>query len=196
MKNEKAAVKVAYQNKDISSKYLASMHGEAFAKTLGLDIAPIAQNEPTELPAVEVTDMMMDNLFLLVMAALSVKGKEQKLRIIERCVDILEAIKDESLQRSLYGGLIAFTDKVIEADTLEEIRRKLTMTKIEKMFYDEKMGAVNEAMTESAEAIAANLIRDGADVDFVSRNTGLDLSVVEGIADRIARENNKEVAMA
>ena len=62
--NEKS-VKVAYQNKDISSKFLASMHGDAFAKALGIDMPAVIRNEPTELPSIEVNTMMMDNLFLL-----------------------------------------------------------------------------------------------------------------------------------
>lgn len=64
-KTENNEIKVAYQNKDISSKYLASIHGEALVRVLGLTMAPIKRNEPTELPAIEVNDMMMDNLFLL-----------------------------------------------------------------------------------------------------------------------------------
>ena len=58
-------VDVTYQNKDISSKYMASMHGTTFAKVLGIDMSAVLRNEPTELPSIEVNNMMMDNLFLL-----------------------------------------------------------------------------------------------------------------------------------
>ncbi len=278
-----SAIKIAYQNKDISSKYLASMHGEAFARVLGLQIAPLERNEPTELPAVEVNDMMMDNLFLLtdgsyviidyeseyreenkikylgyiarlmkrlynqvkkvpalqvaviytadveagqtrdvldweygkfvikeafltswdtdrilksledkaerkaaftdedqirlIMVTLSAKGDSKKLDVIRRCIDIIEKLEDEKLQIYLYGGLIAFTDKVIKAKELEEIRRRMSMTKIEKMFYDEKIEAIK--------TIASNLLKDGQSPESVSKNTGLDITVVMELAEKI-----------
>ena len=278
-----SAIQVAYQNKDISSKYLASMHGEAFARVLGLQIAPLERNEPTELPAVDVNDMMMDNLFLLtdgsyviidyeseyreenkikylgyiarlmkrlynqvkkvpalqvaviytadvedgqtrnvldweygkfvikeafltswdtegilksledkanrkavfteedqirlIMVTLSVKGDSKKLDVIRRCIDIIEKLEDEKLQINLYGGLIAFTDKVIKAKELEEIRRRMSMTKIEKMFYDEKIEAIKN--------IAVNFLKDGQSPESVSKNTGLDISVVKELAEKI-----------
>lgn len=278
-----SAIKIAYQNKDISSKYLASMHGEAFARVLGLQIAPLERNEPTELPAVEVNDMMMDNLFLLtdgsyviidyeseyreenkikylgyiarlmkrlynqvkkvpalqvaviytadveagqtrdvldweygkfvikeafltswdterilksledkaerkaaftdedqirlIMVTLSAKGDSKKLDVIRRCIDIIEKLEDEKLQIYLYGGLIAFTDKVIKAKELEEIRRRMSMTKIEKMFYDEKIEAIKN--------IAVNFLKDGQSPESVSKNTGLDISVVKELAEKI-----------
>lgn len=282
---------IAYQNKDISSKYLASMHGTAFAEALGIDMAPLERNEPTELPAIEVSNMMMDNLFLLadgtyiiidyeskyleenkikytnylarlmktlynrnkkfpeiqtvviytadvksgttnpiipigkekyriqeiflsswdteriiqdieekvehrakltevdqirlMMVSLSVEGKDAKIKTIRKCINIIEVIDDDALQMKLYGGLIAFTDKIIDKRNWERIRRKVDMTKIEQIFYDEKMEAINE--------IAANLLSDGLPIDKVSNYTGLDLSVVEEIARRTATQQKESV---
>ena len=73
------------------------------------------------------------------------------------------------------------------------------MTKFEQILYKEKMEAVNEAVNravdENAENIAENLLRDGLDIEFVSRNTGLDLAVVEAIAQRIANEQTANAAI-
>ena len=291
--NEKS-VKVAYQNKDISSKFLASMHGDAFAKALGIDMPAVIRNEPTELPSIEVNTMMMDNLFLLedgsyviidyeskyseenkvkylnyiarlvkllynqdkqipvihiiviytaditkdmttpmvdiggarvvltevfildwnteailqkisnyvrtnqplseeeqiqlIMLPLSVKGKAEKLQIFRKCTDIIEDILDDTMRAHLYGGLVAFTDKIIEPKESEEIRRRLKMTKIEKIFYDEKM----EALNRKTETIATNLLRDGLSPEMISRNTGLDLAVVEELSRNLNKEQSKE----
>ena len=297
-KTKEKPVDVAYQNKDISSKFLASMHGNAFASALGIDMEPLERNEPTELPTVEVSNMMMDNLFLLrdgsyaiidyeskyseenkikylnylarlvkslynrskkipkiqiviiytadikegttnpildlgntvlktqevfltkwdterildivggkvnndepltekeivqlIMAPLSVEGKEAKQLLIRRCIDIIERAKDEKMQMNLYGGLLAFTDKVIEIKDQEEIRRRLSMTKIEKMFYDEKMDAVNKATNENTQLISANMLTDGLPIEKVCDYTGLALEVVEELADNIAKEKAKD----
>ena len=56
---------VAYQNKDITSKYFADEYKDTLFKAYGLDLPDIVRMEPTELPTVEVNDMAVDNLFLL-----------------------------------------------------------------------------------------------------------------------------------
>lgn len=293
-KTEEKSVDVAHQYKDLSSKFMASMRGHAFADALEIDMEPLERNEPTELPIVEVSNMMMDNLFLLrdgsyaiidyeskyseenkikylnylarlvkslynrnkrmpriqiiviytadikagstnptldlgnvvmttqevfltswdtekiledidrkvdtneplderemvqlIMVPLSTEGKDAKQEVIRRCIDTIEKVSNGELQQNLYGGLLAFTDKVIDAKDQEEIRRRLSMTKIEKMFYDEKM----EALSENTEKIAANLLKDGLSTEMVSRNTGLDLSAVEELAEKIAKEKMQE----
>ena len=66
------------------------------------------------------------------------------------------------------------------------------MTKIEKMFYDEKMEAVNKATNEKAYTIAINFLIDGLSPEMVSRNTGLDLAVVEELSKKISKERSQE----
>ena len=66
------------------------------------------------------------------------------------------------------------------------------MTKFEKLIYDEMMEKVNEAVDKAekrrTEEIAANLLSDGTSVERTSRNTGLEISVVEEIAKRVRGE--------
>lgn len=51
------------------------------------------------------------------------------------------------------------------------------MTKIEKMFYDEKIEAIKN--------IAVNFLKDGQSPESVSKNTGLDITVVMELAEKI-----------
>ncbi len=62
------------------------------------------------------------------------------------------------------------------------------MTKIEKIFYDEKM----EALNKKTETIATNLLRDGLSPEMISRNTGLDIAVVEELSRNLNKEQSKE----
>ncbi len=117
----------------------------------------------------------------LVMVPLSVKGDDAKNQIIRRCIDIIKMIEDDKLQLRLFAGLIAFTDKIIGQNELEEIRRIVSMTRFEKMLYDEEAAAVNK----NTERIAESFLRDGYSVESVSKNTELDISVVKAIAERI-----------
>ena len=56
---------IAWQNKDISSKYLAEIFGQEFFDIFNLRLPAFVSLERTELPAIEVSDMMMDNLMCL-----------------------------------------------------------------------------------------------------------------------------------
>ncbi len=51
------------------------------------------------------------------------------------------------------------------------------MTKIEKMFYDERIEAIK--------TIGSNLLKDGQSPESVSKNTGLDITVVMELAEKI-----------
>ena len=56
---------VAWQNKDISSKFLAEEFKDTFFKVYGLKLPSIKRQLPTELPAVEVNDMHTDDFYQL-----------------------------------------------------------------------------------------------------------------------------------
>jgi hypothetical protein len=58
-------IKIAYQNKDITSKALAeNFKGKTF-KVYGLDIPDIVRALPTNLPVIQANELRLDNLFEL-----------------------------------------------------------------------------------------------------------------------------------
>ncbi len=318
-RKEQSDVKsVAYQNKDISSKFMAEKFRDTFFKVYGLDIPDIVRVEPTELPAIEVNDMSMDNLFYLkdgsyaivdyeseyseenkvkylgyvarvlkrvynqtksiprlrvviiytadvvkgstnstldmgdeqlilteaflsemdaakiikhteeklssgigftdeeklqlMLCPLSIKGKLGKMDAVRKAIELAKQIQDASVQTQVLSGLVAFCDKVLSQEDVEEIREIIKMTKFDRLIYEEKMEAVNakakevteevtekvtEEVTEKvskevAETIAANLLTNGLSVDFVSKNTKLDITVVEKIAEGLKAANKVE----
>ena len=57
--------KIAYQNKDITSKVLAErFQGKTF-RVYGLDLPQIIKAGPTNIPAVTASELRIDNLFEL-----------------------------------------------------------------------------------------------------------------------------------
>ena len=56
---------IAYQNKDITTKYFGENLKEKSFAVYGLDILGIKQVMPTNLPAIEANELRIDNLFLL-----------------------------------------------------------------------------------------------------------------------------------
>ena len=56
---------IAYQNKDITSKFLAEhLKGKSF-RVYGLDLPDIKEVKPTNIPVVQANELRMDNLFEL-----------------------------------------------------------------------------------------------------------------------------------
>ncbi len=293
---------IAYQNKDIFSKYLAELYGQEYFETLGIKLPVCVSLERTELPLLEVNDKAMDNLLCLedgsmaiidyeskyseenkvkylgyiarlikreynqnriipkvhvvvvytgdvlkgktkpvldfgdgncritevfltnwdadeilvemkekigggtalsvrdqlrlMMCPLSIKGREGKVETIRRCIEIIKTINDTNIQKRLFAGVLVFCDKVIEREDADRIRRYLTMTKVEQIFFEEQQEAVAKTKKETtievtrstATKIAKNLLASGLRPEMVSKNTGLSLRTVKALAKEVEKE--------
>lgn len=103
---EKEASEIAYQNKDIASKIKAVL--------------------PTNIPAIKVNELRLDNL-------LELEDREQQLFVL--------------------AGILTFTDKIIDGEHAKTIRRAIQMTKVAMIFEKEKEEAVKRER-EKMEQIA------------------------------------------
>lgn len=103
---EKEASEIAYQNKDIASKIKAVL--------------------PTNIPAIKVNELRLDNL-------LELEDREQQLFVL--------------------AGILTFTDKIIDEEHAKTIRRAIQMTKVAMIFEKEKEEAVKRER-EKMEQIA------------------------------------------
>ncbi|MBE5900100.1 MAG: hypothetical protein E7279_10955 [Lachnospiraceae bacterium] len=297
-KTKDGSVDVAYQNKDISSKYFVEEFKDTFFKVFGLDLPDIVREEPTELPTIEVNDRAMDKLYYLadgsyaivdfesvyseenkvkylgyvarllkrvynqskiipklrvviiytadveegstiseldmgdeklvlteaflsnldaesiiencrqkiineeklsdsdklsiMLCPMAVIGKKGKIEAIHRVIGMIADLDDDKVKMQILSGMLAFGDKVIAKEDVEKIRREIKMTKWEQLLYDETMEAVNKATNEQAYNIASNLLKEGLSPEMISRNTGLDISVVEELSRNLDKEKEKE----
>ena len=62
---ESADTEIAYQNKDIFSKFMGERMRNKSFKAYGLDLPEIVHVEPTNLPTIKATELRIDNLFEL-----------------------------------------------------------------------------------------------------------------------------------
>ena len=74
------------------------------------------------------------------------KTKEEMQDCIVRCFEMAKKIDSPEIQRFLLSGLIVFTDKVIRREDSERIKRWIEMTKVGRLFEEEKQKAVQEAI--------------------------------------------------
>ncbi len=65
MEKKKNKSEITYHNKDVLSKIMAENFREKSLKVYGIDVPKIKQVLPTNLPAIHVNEMRIDNLFLL-----------------------------------------------------------------------------------------------------------------------------------
>lgn len=71
-------------------------------------------------------------------------GKEQKQDAIRRCFELAKKIRSSEMQTFLLSGLLVFTDKVIEKEDSERIKRWINMTKVGQLFEEEKQEALRK----------------------------------------------------
>ena len=101
----------------------------------------------------------------------------------EEAVQLTMKISDEDVKNFTLSGLLVFTDKVIDDETETYIRRMIAMTKIGRMFEQEKIEYAEEKVKENATEIALNLIKAGNNThEQIAAATGLSLETVKELA--------------
>ena len=83
-------------------------------------------------------------------------GKKAKQECIRRCFNLAKEIRSAEMQIFLLSGLLVFTDKVIAQEDSERIRRWVRMTKVGRLFEEEKLEALRKLEKEKNQEI--NLI--------------------------------------
>ena len=84
----------------------------------------------------------------LVFFPLTYRKKEEKRRRIGEAVELASRIQNREQQVFVLAGIMTFTDKVIDEDMINEIRRRIGMTKIGMMIEREKEEAIEKAIVE------------------------------------------------
>jgi len=165
---------------------------EAFLS--GLDSKEIYDGIKSKLDSgISLSD---EDLMKLVIYPLTFEGVDEKRIAINVAIDFAKRITDEKAAVFVYKCLLAFTDKVIDKETAERIRREIGMTKVEQIIEQEKIDAVNQAVKEerakadqkvaraaerTTEKIAINMYNAGDSIEKISECVGLSLTRLEEI---------------
>ena len=121
---------------------------------------------------------------------LPLTGKNNKQVLIEKSINLAKEVKDENTQDFIIAGILSASDKFIDQDYSYKIREWLSMTKVERVFQEEKEEELkklamekdkekDEALKEKVKQIAKNFLLIGSDIIDVMRATGLSKSEVE-----------------
>lgn len=115
--------KITYHNKDVLSKILAENFKDKPLRVYGLDLPRIKQVLPTNLPAIHVNEMRLDNLFLLEDDSIAIIDYESsvkwesRLKYLNYIVRILERYKKDEIPTNLRMIVIYTADVEYAEDT-------------------------------------------------------------------------------
>lgn len=117
-----------------------------------------------------------EELMKLVLVPL-MNSKEERQVLIEKTIEVAKQIEDELKQLHIIAGILTATDKFINDDYAKKVKEWIKMTKVARLFEEEKQEAVKEKTLE----IAKKLLRMHP-IDEVANLTGLTLEEVEHLA--------------
>ncbi len=100
---------------------------------------------------VERNEMLTDEeLMEFIILPLSYRKREEKEKRIRETVDLAAKIQDRGQQVFTLAGILAFTDKIIDRETANKIRRAIEMTQVAMIFEEEKQQAIEEERKRAA----------------------------------------------
>ena len=91
-----------------------------------------------------------DDLMKLVILPLTMPGVEGKQKMLEKVVGLAEQVTDGKQQVFILSGVIVASDKFINKEYLEQIRRRINLTQIGQMYEKEKIEYGNQKVRETA----------------------------------------------
>lgn len=93
-----------------------------------------------------LTDEEMMEFIIL---PLTYRTKQKKKEAIETSISLAKKVKDENSMVFLLSGILVFTDKVIDKETGNRVKEWIMMTKVGRLFEEEKQQAVKQAASEA-----------------------------------------------
>lgn len=135
---------------------------------------------------VETGEMLTDEeLMEFIILPLSYQEKVRKEEKIRDTVSLAVRISDRKQQVFALAGILAFTDKIIDRETANKIRRVIEMTQVAQIFEEEKQQALKEERLNTAKQIAINMIKK----DYSSKEiASLVLDYSQDDVDKLRKE--------
>lgn len=78
-----------------------------------------------------------EELMQMIILPLAERGREGKRHRVKQVIALARQIEDEQDQKLIYSGLLVVSDKFIDREDAETIRREIRMTKVGKMIFED-----------------------------------------------------------
>ena len=126
-----------------------------------------------------------EDMMKMIILPLAFQGIEKQRENAKKVVDLIKQINEMQMQRFLFAGVLSFTDKVIDEEVAEEIRRRLDMTKVGRIIYEEKIAYGKEVEETQIEKAVSGV------VSYWKSKTGSMLDAVELVMAIYGYEENE-----
>ncbi len=148
---------IAYQNKDIASKYFAEEYKDTLFRAYGLRLPGIVRLEPTELPAIEVNKKELDNLFLLKDGSYAIVdyeseySEENKVKYLGYVARVIGRLYNQTKKFPKIRLVIVYTADVKKGSTKSELDLTAVRLHLKEAFLSEMRA--KEVLAECAAVI-------------------------------------------
>lgn len=133
-----------------------------------------------------------EELMQYIILPLTYSGTQQKKTTIQELFELTKEIAEEETQLFLLSGILVFTDKIIDKETAKRIKEWIRMTKVAKLFEEEKMEAVHEALQQEAIETAKEMLKDRNSVEKIARYVKrLSIKEVEKLKEEFYPSQNR-----
>lgn len=136
-------------------------------------------SEKIERNEVLTTEEMMKLVLVPLM-----NSKEERQVLIEKTIEVAKQIEDESKQLHIIAGILTATDKFINDDYAKKVKEWIKMTKVARLFEEEKQQAVTKAKKEAEKLKALEIAKNFLDIlpiDEIAKRTGLTVDEVRSL---------------
>ncbi len=166
----------------------------------------------TELDSVKIEDGIREKLnrgesltaeeqMQFIILPLTYRGREKKEACIRRCFDMAKQVEDAQEQVFILSGILVFADKVIDNEDSKEMREWIMMTKVSKLFEEEKIeygrkvaAEVSEKAAKATKEAVEKATREN-EIGIVKRmlSNGIPLEQVKAVVTILTEEEVKDL---
>lgn len=137
---------IAYQNKDIFSKFMGERMRNKSFKAYGLDLPEIVRVEPTNLPTIQATELRIDNLFELADGTFAIVDYESdydeknKLKYAGYLTGVLTRYFNQHGQFPILRMIVIYTADVTRGTTKDQLDAGAIRLKLDTAFLSDLSG--------------------------------------------------------
>ena len=114
-----------------------------------------------------------EDIMRFIILPITESRKSERQNIIEKTIDLAKKIPDERQQMFVISGILVSTNNFIDKDYSNKIKEWISLTKVGRLYEEEKIDYANKAVNEATKKIARNLLINGDGRLKVMECTGL-----------------------
>ena len=130
-----------------------------------------------------------DDVMKLIILPLTQPDKKRKQELIEDAISLAKNVKNERQQLFVIAGIVTATVKFIDTEYLKNLKGWIKMNAFVRLFEEEKIEAVNQAVIQAVnqndknvrKEIARKLLANGLEIINVMQATGLTRAEIDEI---------------